>query len=295
VHAQWFHIYETDSATIDLVLRTYDQVFDDVAAWYGLGHDIILLGFESAAHATDLRRLLTRTQRSDFAAALQRVKIGNLPALLAHELLPAGVIHAARLDGPVHTLLHPRLGYAAARAFYVGGRGDLPLTAGPEAERMAQRHSLVQRFAERRGGRLLNADFARLSEETCYYRLEACLALLALWEIEYPGSESRMELEARVRKAARGGGLPLPERDALSRLYSEEDGGAASDPVAAALEATEAFARYYHHAVPFSRGALVRQWRRCMSLDPVRCREAIAAESFTLGALGVLDAALGEG
>jgi spermidine synthase len=291
VHAQWFHVYETDTATIELVLRTYAEVFDQVAAWYGLGYDVILLGFENDASATDLERLLARTRRSDFAAALRRVRIGSLPALLAHELLPTGVIHAARLEGPVHTLLHPRLGYSAARAFYVGSQGRLPLTAGPEPARVAQRHSLVQRLAERRGGRLLDADFASLTEETCYHRLEECLALLACWKHEHPSSEKRTELETRVRQAARGGGRLLPERDALLRLYAEDGAGTATDPIAAAVEATELFTRYYHHGVPFSREVLVRRWQRCLELEPARCRQAMAAESSTLGALGVASVA----
>lgn len=294
VHAQWFHVYETDTATIELVFRTYAEVFDQVAAWYGQGQDLILLGFEKAASATDLERLLARARSSDFAAALRRVRIGSLPALLAHELLPAGVIQAARLEGPVHTLLHPRLGYSAARAFYVGSQGRLPLTAGPEPARVARRHSLVQRLAENRGGRLHDADFASLTEETCYHRFEECLALLACWEHDHPGSESRMKLEARVRRAARGGGRPLPEPEALLRLYAEDGASTAPDPVAAAIEATENFTRYYHHAVPFDRGILARRWRRCLQQEPVRCRQAMAAESATLGALGVASAALGE-
>jgi spermidine synthase len=294
VHAQWFHVYETDTATIELVLRTCAEVFDHVAVWYGLGHDIILLGFESASSATDLERLLARMRRSDFAAGLRRVRIGSLPALLAHELLPTGVIHAARLDGALHTLLHPRLGYMAARAFFVGSQGRLPLTAGPEPARVAQRYSLVQRLAEPRGGRLLEADFARLAEETCYHRLEECLALLAGWEVEHPGSERRTELEDRVRRAAERGGRRLPERDALLRLYDRDSGSTATDPVAAAVEATEVFTRYYHHAVPFSRGVLIRDWQRCSRLEPVRCRQAMAAESSALDALGLLGVALEE-
>ena len=72
------------------------EVFEQAAAWYGQGQDVILLGFENAESSTDLERLLVRSRSPDFAAALRRVKIGSLAALLAHELLPAGVIQAAR-------------------------------------------------------------------------------------------------------------------------------------------------------------------------------------------------------
>jgi hypothetical protein len=97
-----------------------------------------------------------------------------------------------------------------------------------------------------------------------------------------------------VRKAARRGRRSLPERGALLRLYTEDSASTATDPVAAAVEATELFTRYYHHVVPFSRSVLIRDWQRCRSLEPVRCRQAMAAESSTLGALGVVSVALGE-
>ena len=34
VYAQWIHLYEIDRESVDLVLRTYDEVFDRVAVWY---------------------------------------------------------------------------------------------------------------------------------------------------------------------------------------------------------------------------------------------------------------------
>src|SRR5690606_25173202 len=39
VLAQWFHTYETDDATLDIVLRTYASVFDRVAVWYTMTND----------------------------------------------------------------------------------------------------------------------------------------------------------------------------------------------------------------------------------------------------------------
>jgi hypothetical protein len=86
-----------------------------------------------------------------------------------------------------------------------------------------------------------------------------------------------------------------PERRALLSLYAEDSDGTAADPVAAAVEATELFTRYYHHAAPFSREILLRRWRRCLELEPVRCRQAMAARATALGVLGVVSVPLGEG
>jgi hypothetical protein len=50
--------------------------------------------------------------------------VESFPALLAHELVPVGVVGKLALNGPIHTLYHPRLGYIAARAFFRGDQAD---------------------------------------------------------------------------------------------------------------------------------------------------------------------------
>jgi len=130
VYAQWFHLYEIDSDVVELVLRTYASVFDHVAVWYALPPDLILLGFQSDAHALDVERFTDRAARPDFAAGLSRSGIESVPALLAHEVLPLGVVGAAELRGDLHTLFHPLLNHRAARAFFRGGTGALPTLAG---------------------------------------------------------------------------------------------------------------------------------------------------------------------
>ena len=67
------------------------------------------MGFDAPERALDLATLKGRFERPDFAAGLKRAGIGSIPALLSRELLPLGVLHASDLDGPFHTLRHPRL------------------------------------------------------------------------------------------------------------------------------------------------------------------------------------------
>ncbi len=259
VYAQWFHTYETDAETVALVLRTYATVFDHVAVWYATGIDLLVLGFESPGPALDLDRLEARSSRPDFRAGLARCGIASLPELLAHEILPLDVLGAARLEGPIHTLLHPRLSHAAARAFFAGRQGALPRTAGREPARVGARNSLVVRWAAQRGG-LREADLAALARETCEHRTRECVTWLARWRAEAPGSTDRRALLHELGEQRR----LLAERQelvVLARLFTATPLG--GDPWTSTDGTVEAFARYYHHASPFPRAALANAWDRC--------------------------------
>jgi hypothetical protein len=289
VYAQWLHSYQTDDATVAMAIRTYAAVFDHVALWYTTGQDLLLLGLRDPEAALDLDRLEARAARPDFAAGLLRVKIPGLPELLAHELLPLGAVHAASLEGEIHTLLHPRLSHLAARAFFTGGTGRIPSTAGIEAARVGHANSLVRRLAERSGGRLPEELRGRLVFQTCTHRDEICLTLLAHWVHEVPTSPMRESLENMIREKGRPqlqAGLALLQP--LSRLYG---GGPlapeAEDLLQAAAQLTEGFTRYYHHAAPFSRRALAEVWRRCEADEEhrERCAQSRARVEERLGDL----------
>jgi hypothetical protein len=187
VYAQWFHTYETDAETIALVLRTYADVFERVAVWYALGPDLILLGF-NADEPIALERLVARCQQPDYQASLERAGVIGVPALLAHELLPLGVVHAAGLQGEMHTLFHPILSNLAARAFFRGAAGSMPFTGRPEAARAGVRNSLLHRYAERYAGRLPDEDRLEFVLELCENRTRECAAALAHWLHDAPDS-----------------------------------------------------------------------------------------------------------
>jgi hypothetical protein len=59
---------------------------------------------------------------------MKRAGVPDVAALLAHELLPRGVVGSLDLPGPVHTLLRPILADRSARAFFAGGK-DSPRRA----------------------------------------------------------------------------------------------------------------------------------------------------------------------
>jgi spermidine synthase len=288
VYAQWFHVYETDDETVAMVMRTYASVFDHIAVWYAIGPDLLLLGFRDPSTALDLPRLARRAGRPDFAAGLRRCGIGSMPELLAHELLPLGVINALSLPGEVHTLLHPQLSYLAARGFFTGGTGALPSTVTPEPARLGAEHSLLGRLAARRGGRLSDRDWRLAVSETCEYRGPECLTRLAKWTYDVPQSRARERVLARIREDP-----TLAERthpgliEPLSRLYG---GDAAETPdgiLATANRASQLFAEHYHHAAPFDRRHLAELWDRCAadSGQARRCRRGRRRAERTLGPL----------
>ena len=291
VHAQWFHSYETDSETIALVLRTYQSVFQNAAVWFTVGSDLLLIGLRDPETATDLERLARRFERPDFRAGFTRARVASLPALLAHEILPVGVLAATPLPGELHTLLHPRLSNVAARAFFVGGFGALTPTLKPAAAEIGRRNSLLARYTLAHGGALSEPERLGVVEEACRQGASQCAPLLARWIVEAPVSAARDDLRSRIalnRSLAHSVRL-----DTVDQLVPLFDGAPGAPPAkvapADALRASELYAELYHHAVPFSREALTKLWRRCEA-DPKQqaaCFTARLTAEQTLGDLGV--------
>lgn len=287
VWAQWFHLYETDRATAELVLRTYTEVFDHVAVWFAMPPDLLLLGFDDDRHALDLERLEARASLPQFRLALARGRVHSFPALLAHELLPIGVVDAAHLEGPIHTLAHPLLGHQAARAFFARGQGSLPGTFQAEPARLGAERSLLRRYAARTGGQLTESDRAEVVAELCEGRYLECVTMLAAWQAEVPTSAAREEVLAQLdreqpeRAHTIRAGLP-----AVRRLFVPPVPPLSLEQARAL---TNTFTTYYHHAAPFPRTVIAAAWRGCedshdgsaASPDEGRCaRNAAIAERW---------------
>jgi len=300
VYAQWYHSYETDSRTIEMVMRTYASVFEHVAVWFAQGPDLLLLGFRNDQHAIDIERIEDRFNQPDLSAGFNRCGIKQFSTLLAHELLPLGVLHATSLPGPIHTLFHPRLSYLAARSFFAGGEGYLPMTAHIDAAEIGRRNSLVQRYIAAKGGSLSRSDRALMAEETCSHRPNECLALLGQWTHVAPNSRKLKRLQNNiVRKMVAAnpelaGQVVLDSNVAdVAALYAvvpaANDGSPPSgrESLAKASASGRNFQEFYHHAAPFSRAALAELWRRC-EVDPKtrdECRKRRAELERRLGKL----------
>jgi predicted membrane-bound spermidine synthase len=247
-YVQWFHTYESDDATLALVLRTFVSVFPDTAVWYSLGGDLLLVGFAEPRPARSPAELAARMARADLAAGLRRAGIENATELAAHELLPPGVLEAMALEGPVHTLLHPRLTYRAARAFFTAGRSRLPPPATPAARAVGAERSLMRQLAAAEGGALSDASYAALTDEACEHMADVCVAFLADWLRARPTSRLLAARLARWRATPHG--EPIPGADV--RDYAALLAGRSTVPPERASALSQ---RYAHPAVLPAPGA----------------------------------------
>ncbi len=250
VYLQWFHTYETDSRTVGIVLKTFREVFSQVAVWYSQRGDLMVLGFRDPDVRIDLDELEARWSRQDYSEAFRRIRIDSLPELLAHELLPLSVVHEAELPDEIHTLTHPILSHRAARAFFAPqNSASLLVELTPEVRRAGAENSLLRRYHEHRGGTLSDTDRLSILGETCAYRDALCATLFAHWLHEEPDSPVLAQALATARRLRVGASLKPRILDLLRQLY--EDGELVSDFDAA--DRRTIYQRAYHHAAPFTR------------------------------------------
>jgi hypothetical protein len=272
VYGQWFHVYETSGHVVDLVLRTYASVFPNVSVWFTMGGDLLLLGFDRPARALDVDALEERFGQPDFSAAFARVEIDSFPQLIAHELLPLGTLHALELEGAVHTLRHPILSHLAARAFFPGLPGSLPLYLSDEHQNVSRRNSLLRRYGgggERYAEEILEAA----AREHCRFNhLEHCVTFFGRWAYDHPQSTRLRTVVAETRTSlgSRHSSLAPGEIHEMQLLF----GGEFNDTrltVEKAQQLTNRFFTHFNHAVPFDVSVIETIWNHCRG---PRCAEA---------------------
>jgi spermidine synthase len=273
VYAQWFHLYETDDASLELVLGTFRRAFGQVAVWSGKDRDLVILGFENDAFENDLARLEARFARRDFHDQLLALPVSSFPRLVAHELLPPGVVHALELPDRIHTLLHPVLNDVAARAFYRKDRAEVPIGLERRAADIGSRQSLGRQLLAREPGAETRLEFMR---EACELnRKRYCATLFAHWLHEDPEDPMLVESLAKAQASSRFGDALKPEiLQDLVNVYGPD--AAAEEPPSfeRASDLSNLYAHYYHHAVPFDPASLHAAWRHCAKSD-ARCRERL--------------------
>jgi predicted membrane-bound spermidine synthase len=277
IYAQWMHQYETSPETLALVLRTFAEVFPAVSIWYTNTYDLMILGFEDADANSkrQLDRVIDRFQRPAFQRILRRAKIPNLYVLLSHELVPSGVVHALDLRGPLHTLLRPRLGHVAGRAFFRGRAAILPFSGGGEAARIGAQNSLLGRYRAQQGDR---ARLPSLAVDACTNRTPLCATLLASWRVRFGASPAWKRAVDGALQPRWIFGPPL-ERERLTELRAlfSESGPIGAVPFERAARASELYRRYYQHAYPFDPERLLGMWARCQpaASAPGGCRRGL--------------------
>jgi spermidine synthase len=270
VYAQWVHLYEVDEASVDIVLRTYKQVFGDMAIWFTRGPDVLLLGFRDPSPQFDIHRLRQRFERKDFRRLFERAEIGSWLQLLAHEVVPLGAVGASDLSGPLHTVRNPILTDRAGRAFFAGGRVAVPRLPSAEANRAAAGRSLLG--LELAGAQPSEDVLGELARHSCAMgQAYECEVLLARWRASYPDSaravEEVREIQASNYLGTSASHVSADTVEALVSLYLGRPIATPDSPGAVrnAVATSNYYASYFHHAFPFDRSVLQRAWTACAS------------------------------
>jgi hypothetical protein len=256
--------------------------------WYTQGSDLLLLGFDGSDHPLDVPKIARRFEQQDFAAGFARAGIDDLPSLFAHELLPLGVLNAASLKGPVHTLHRPILSDMAARAFFVGRRANLPKYPGLAGARIGRRNSLLRRLTKSMTPAEYEHALEAATRETCARgRGAECATLLTRWRQagEQGGVGDYLRELRRESPAADGlkeSNLRRIEVLLAGRPRRVIEGR--SLPRAKVLSDT--FMRHYHYAEPFDRRALTIAWDQCRNDGCAEAREHLEDRIGSLRAAG---------
>ena len=272
VYAQWFHLYESDRQSVELVLRTYLSVFEHVSLWFTMQSDLVIMGIRDPGRALDVDAIRERFEKPDFQAGFGRVDISNLAAVFAHELVPLGVLNGLEMEGPVQTLRHPRLSHQAARAFFRGSNGTIPELIRPRDVRIGRENSLLRRLTN--GNNPPPIVLGVAASENCRFdRSPTCATFMAKWKSDRPDSPRMESVLARLRKNPQNAAQLREESiNNLVFFFGGESGGRReNDTLAFARRQTNRYLKHFSLAMPFDRGALEEIWRRC---DTPRCEEA---------------------
>jgi spermidine synthase len=292
VYAQWFHNYETNRESIELVLNTYRHVFEHVSIWNGKSDDLILLGFDGRAPAPDIDKLVRSLSRADFQRQLGAISIDGIPALLAHEVVPLGVVHEASLPGEIHTLHHPRLSHSAARGFFTGEFAELPPMLNSASVRLGLENSLLRSYAAHFDGRLPDSLRATFAHEVCRLDKRRCAAVLAEWRHDDRESAA---LQATIAWARQNESIQEELEDdklqLLARFFDADNFENAPNTYASSRHLTKSFMDYYEYSAPFDIHVLSDSWWRCTGDDRcesvgARYREMGASRSASAGRIG---------
>jgi len=263
VFVQWFHTYEMDEETTALVFETFRSVFHRNAVWYGRGADLLIVGFRDEDAAVDLEVVEERWGRSDYREQLAQIGIDSLPQLLAHELVPVGVLSEAQLPREVHTIAHPVLSHRAALAFFRGEGALLPDLVTPNGIAQGRRTSLIAQYRSKYG--LSEVDRLAIAKGVCSSRLEPCATFLAQWQAEVPDSPGLANLLEAARSNPDYQRTVTPQVQGVLALLFDSDGAPIPDDRVGFAD--HVYRRYYHYGAPFSEEAVERVQTACAQAE----------------------------
>jgi predicted membrane-bound spermidine synthase len=115
---QWFHLYEMDDKTLDMVLRTFSAVFPNMEIWDLGDNDIILLG-STQPWESDPEAFRPAFELQEPRQDLASLSLMTPQEVLTRQFASQQTAYAIAGPGPIESDNFPILEYAAPRAFYM--------------------------------------------------------------------------------------------------------------------------------------------------------------------------------
>jgi spermidine synthase len=185
IMTQWFHTYELDDRTLNLVLRTFGAVFPNMEIWDVGDGDIVLLG-SSQPWKSDLETYNRAFQLEGPRRDLSAIGLTSAETVMARQLASQRTAYALSGPGLIQSDDMPVLEYEAPRAFYI------------YLERRAED---FQHFDER----TWQIDLANRDKNTALSKMDAA-SLNAIFGQDFPSanlellSYLRMSFEGRINQ-----------------------------------------------------------------------------------------------
>lgn len=124
IFAQWIPLYQMDRETLNIIIRTFTDVFDPAQAWLGIYNvDTPAVALIGGADETALQIDPAHIAELVEAPVYGEVLMQEPRDLLGAFLMDRDALRAFAGEGPRNTDLHPRVLLQAPRVAYEGNRG----------------------------------------------------------------------------------------------------------------------------------------------------------------------------
>jgi spermidine synthase len=162
IMAQWFHIYEMHDGIVELVIRTFSEVFPHIELWDTEGGDIILLGSNKPWESTPA--VFQKTyERPQPRADLEEIGLKTPLSILARQIASQRTAWAIAGDGPIQTDEYPVLEYAAPKAFFMAKTADRIFTFDERTRQSALAPEVKRRSLRALPDTILHSAFIEYS------------------------------------------------------------------------------------------------------------------------------------
>ncbi|MCF7762684.1 MAG: fused MFS/spermidine synthase [Verrucomicrobia bacterium] len=195
--AQWVQIYESSEEMLDMVIRTFSEVFPHTSIWRTAVGDLLLIG-TLERHETDLDQLVQRFHVPAVQQDLESVGIVTVPVLLACQIVSQE--NGRFVPGPtaaMHSDFFPSLERLAEKAFFV--KRETLRWIQYEENQLTRPRTLLKQYLDDHG--LTDADYKAFGRFYLDNRIpEAGLfrSLVMRWQREQPEATLPMEMMAQV-------------------------------------------------------------------------------------------------